>query len=203
MLGVPQLPPLNIEAKNIQTAPGVSLTEQQRTIVGSVLDLFAGRPSLRKLALWRDDATFTDPITIATGRDKYSAQWYGLQKAFREIEIERHTVTSAANPILMELRNRYVIRGIGKEQTIDSVVAIYTDASGKIQKVEDRWNGKLPEASVLNVSPTFLLLSPLWWMQYCLAWAFWFWSWTWETKTWRVALVSANITYCGPFLSCR
>merc|ERR1711964_42621 len=37
---------LKIETKNVQTAPGVTLSEQQNTIVGSVLDLFAGRPSL-------------------------------------------------------------------------------------------------------------------------------------------------------------
>ena len=46
---------LKIETTNIQTAPGVQLTSEQQTIVGSVLDLFAGRPSLAKLALWTDD----------------------------------------------------------------------------------------------------------------------------------------------------
>ncbi|KAF2853129.1 hypothetical protein T440DRAFT_497120 [Plenodomus tracheiphilus IPT5] len=148
--GVPTSGALNIENKNIQTAPSINLTEQQQTIIGSVLDLFAGRPSLPKLALWRDDATFSDNITIATGREKYSAQWYGLQSAFSEIERLHHEVKDAGNPILIDMKTRYVIKGINKEQTIESVVAITTDEQGKISKVEDRWNGKLPDGPISN-----------------------------------------------------
>lgn len=66
---------LKIESTNINTAAGVTLSAEQKTIVGSVLDLFAGRPSLPKLALWADDGEFTDPLTIAKGREKFSAQW--------------------------------------------------------------------------------------------------------------------------------
>jgi hypothetical protein len=66
---------LNIENTNIKTAPGVTLEDQQKTLVGSVLDLFAGRPSLEKLQLWKDEGVFEDPITIAEGRKQYEAQW--------------------------------------------------------------------------------------------------------------------------------
>lgn len=149
---------LSIENTDIHTAPGVSLSPQQQTIVGSVLDLFAGRPSLKKLALWRDDATFEDPITIATGREKYQAQWYGLQSAFSEIERQHHSVKDAGNPILMDLKTRYVIKGIEKEQIISSVVTIHLDSEGKIQKVQDKWNGKLPDGAIANVSFVFLAL---------------------------------------------
>jgi hypothetical protein len=143
---------LNIETKHVTTAPGVKLTEQQETIVGSVLDLFAGRPSLPKLALWRDDATFNDPLTSATGREQYSAQWYGLQQAFSEINRLNHQVKDAGNPILMDLRTKYVIKGINKEQTIQSLVSIQLDDQGKISKVEDKWNGELPTGMIANVS---------------------------------------------------
>jgi len=148
--GVPSSSTLNIESKNIQTVPSINLSEEQQTIIGSVLDLFAGRPSLAKLALWRDDATFIDNITIAAGRDKYAAQWYGLQSAFSKIERLHHQVTDAGNPILMDMKTRYVIKGINIEQTIESVVAIHTDEQGKISKVEDRWNGKLPDGAIAN-----------------------------------------------------
>ncbi|KAF2787099.1 hypothetical protein K505DRAFT_258452 [Melanomma pulvis-pyrius CBS 109.77] len=141
---------LNIENTDIQTASGISLTDQQKTVVGSVLDLFAGRPSLAKLQLWRDDATFTDPLTIATGRDRYQAQWYGLQSAFSSIERLSHSVTDAGNPILMDMKTKYTVKGIGKEQTIQSVIAIYLDAQGKIEKLEDRWNGELPDSKIAN-----------------------------------------------------
>lgn len=66
---------LKIENTNIKTAPGVELDAHKKTIVGSVLDLFAGRPSLEKLKLWNDDAVFEDPITIAQGRKQYEPQW--------------------------------------------------------------------------------------------------------------------------------
>lgn len=69
---------LKIENTNIKTADGVDLSSQQKTLVGSVLDLFAGRPSLTKLDLWKDDAVFRDPIATATGRKEFAPQWYVL-----------------------------------------------------------------------------------------------------------------------------
>ncbi|GAB7350320.1 hypothetical protein MBLNU459_g0954t1 [Dothideomycetes sp. NU459] len=141
---------LNIENTNIKTAPGVELNSDQKTIVGSVLDLFAGRPSLEKLQLWSDDGVFEDPITVARGRKQYEPQWYGLQTAFSEIERLSHEVTSSGNPISMTMKTRYVVKGIGKEQTIASVINIYTNEQGKISKVEDKWDGKLPESSIAN-----------------------------------------------------
>lgn len=142
---------LNIENTNIKTASGVSLDDRQRTLVGSVLDLFAGRPSLKKLQLWDDEGVFEDPITKAVGRKQYEPQWYGLQAAFSEIERLHHEVTSGGNPISMDLRTRYVVKGIGKEQTIDSKINIFYDkATGKITKVEDKWDGKLPDSSFQN-----------------------------------------------------
>ena len=37
--------------------------------------LFAGRPSLKKLQLWDDNGVFQDPITKAEGRKQYEPQW--------------------------------------------------------------------------------------------------------------------------------
>lgn len=193
--GIPNTATLDLETKDLKTAPGVTLNETQSTAMRSVLDLFAGKPSLPKLALWRDDATFADPITVAEGRDRYAAQWYGLQAAFSEIERLHHEVTDSGNPILMNLKTRYVIKGIGKEQMISSVVAVHLDEQGKIKKVEDKWDGKLPEGSIANVSSVFDLLRPVWWVNYGTAWAFWLWSFTWETRVWRVGVlcVAASI----------
>ncbi|KAK6428880.1 hypothetical protein LTR95_014971, partial [Oleoguttula sp. CCFEE 5521] len=47
---------LKLESTDIKTATGVELSKEQHTLVASVLDLFAGRPSLAKLQLWTDDA---------------------------------------------------------------------------------------------------------------------------------------------------
>ncbi|KAI4844776.1 hypothetical protein E4T44_06008 [Aureobasidium sp. EXF-8845] len=168
---------LNIENTNIKTAPGVSLEEQQKTLVGSVLDLFAGRPSLEKLQLWKDEGVFEDPITIAEGRKQYEAQWYGLQSAFSEIERLEHEVTSSGNPISLTMKTRYKVKGIGMEQTISSVVNIFHEG-GKITKVQDKWNGKLPDGAIAN------LLNPVWWAYYTWAWVFYLWSFVWWTRAW-------------------
>ncbi|MCJ1225880.1 hypothetical protein MMC12_002529 [Toensbergia leucococca] len=142
---------LGIENTNIKTASGVSLDDNQKTLVGSILDLFAGRPSLKKLSLWADDATFEDPITVAQGRKQYEPQWYGLQSAFSEIERLHHEVTDGGNPIAMDLKTRYVVKGIGKEQTINSKIVIFYDkATGKITKLEDKWDGQLPDSTFKN-----------------------------------------------------
>jgi len=176
---------LKIESQNIKTAPGVELSAQQQTLVGSVLDLFAGRPSLPKLGLWKDDAEFTDPLTVAKGREKYEAQWYGLQAVFSEIERLSHEVKSSGNPIVMDMSTRYVVKGLGKEQKIDSVVEIHTEGD-KITKVADMWNGKLPDGAISNVSSLWTLGNPFWWFHYAESWVFYAWSFTWETSAWRV-----------------
>lgn len=175
---------LNIENTNINTAPGVDLREHKKQIVGSVLDLFAGRPSLAKLQLWKDDATFSDPITIAQGREQYEPQWYGLQSAFEEIERLHHEVTDAGNPIAMDLKTRYKVKGVGTETTISSKVLIYMDGD-YISKVEDKWDGQLPDSGIKNVSLR-RFFSPFWWAFYVEGWAFWTWSFVWETRVWGV-----------------
>jgi hypothetical protein len=78
---------------------------------------------------------------------------YGLQTAFSEIERLHHQVKSAGNPITFDLKTRYVVKGINKEQTIESEVDIfYDESSGKITKVQDKWGGQLPDSSFKDVS---------------------------------------------------
>ncbi len=162
---------------------------------------------MKKLQLWADDGVFEDPITKAEGRKQYEPQWvhpslpfilpstnlfiqYGLQTAFKEIERLHHEVTSAGNPIQMDLKTRYVTKVIGKEQTIASKINIFYDKStGKITKVEDKWDGNLPDSSFTNVSVE-QLFSPWWWVHYGEGWAWWMWSWTWDTWWWQVRGVS-------------
>jgi len=138
-----------IESTDIPTVTGVTLNEQQKVIVGSVLDLFAGKPTLKKLSLWTEDATFKDPLTQAEGRKQYSAQWYGLKAAFSEIERLSLSVKDAGNPIVLDMKTRYKVKGLGTEKIIESVVKIHTDATReKIVSVEDKWNGDLPEGPI-------------------------------------------------------
>jgi hypothetical protein len=91
----------------------------------------------------------------------------------------------------MNLKQRYVLKGINKSQTIDSVVSIQTSEDGsRILKVQDKWNGELPDSSVRNVSGVLQLLNPFWWANYAFAWTWWIWSWFWWTWPWMVGLVA-------------
>ena len=135
---------------------------------------------------------FEDPITKAEGRAQFEPQWYGLQTAFSEIERLHHEVVSAGNPIAMDLRTRYVLKGVGKEQTIDSKINIFYDkATGKITKVEDKWDGKLPDSSFKDVSFD-RLFSPWWWVHYVEGWGWWGFSFVWETLPWQVCSAVAE-----------
>jgi len=138
-----------ITSTDLKTAPGVELSSRQKLLVGSVLDLFKGLPTHKKMSLWTDTATFADPLTKAQGRKQYEAQWWGLKAAFSEIEQQSQLVTSAGNPITLDLKTRYKLKGIGSEKVIESVVKIHTDEKGEsIVGVEDRWNGNIPEGAI-------------------------------------------------------
>lgn len=95
-------------------------------------------------------------------------------------------MTSSGNPIAMSLKTRYVVKGIKKETTISSIVNISTDSAGKITKVEDRWDGSLPESGIANVSSVWRLASPFWWASYAFAWGWWGASWVWWSTPWLV-----------------
>ena len=87
----------------------------------------------------------------------------------------------------MDLKTRYKIKGIGKEQVIESKVQIFTegvDAEGRITEVQDRWNNGIPEGTFAKVS-FFNLINPLWWVHFWCALVWWcwgriWWSWPWE-----------------------
>lgn len=94
-------------------------------------------------------------------------------------------MTSSGNPITMDMKTRYKVKGIGSEQTIESVIQIFTNGEGRITEVQDRWNGKLPEGAIAKVS-LFDLLNPFWWVGFWGALIWWRWSFVWWTRGWLV-----------------
>ncbi|KAJ8606811.1 hypothetical protein MRB53_040678 [Persea americana] len=62
-------------------------------------------------------------------------------------------VTSSGNPIEMDLKTRYTVKGLGSQQTIDSKIKIWTEGEGdnmRISRVEDRWDDNLPDTTFKN-----------------------------------------------------
>ena len=108
-----------------------------------------------------------------------------------EIERLHHEVTDGGNPIAMDMRTRYVIKKLGKEQTIDSKISIFYDKDYKIERVVDAWDGKLPDSKISDVSID-QLISPWWWLHYFEGWLFWGWSFTWNTRVWQVCAAASD-----------
>jgi hypothetical protein len=106
------------------------------------------------------------PLTI------HPPKQYGLQTAFSAIERKSHSVTSSGNPIEMDMTTMYKVKGLGKETTISSKVNIFHEG-GKITKVEDKWDGKLPDSGIANVSkPWTNAVDPRFWANYWLGWSY-------------------------------
>lgn len=74
----------------------------------------------------------------------------------------------------MDLKTRYVPKVVSKEQTITSKINIFYDkATGKITKVEDKWDGQLPDSTFKNVSFRAVFLVDLRWLRYVEVWVWW------------------------------
>ena len=145
---------------SLPTNASSSLDQHQSIITNSILDLFGGFPSKRKLALWTDDASFHDPLTMAEGRKQYEAQWYGLKASMSEIEQQHSNIIKGGNPIELRLKTRYKVKGVGKEEIVDSRVLVHLTSDGqKITKVEDKWNGDVPPEGAF--AKVCLVLRPL------------------------------------------
>ncbi|KAL9084978.1 MAG: hypothetical protein Q9159_004944 [Coniocarpon cinnabarinum] len=179
---------LKIESTDIKTETGLQLNEQQRVIIGSVLDLFKGKPSLPKLRLWDQTATFKDPLTTAKGYDKFAPQWYGLATAFSEIEQLDHEVKDNGNPIKLDLKTRYVVKGTNTEKIIQSRIEIETK-DNLITRLEDQWDGEIKESGLKNVS----LFRPWSFVELYGNILFWAFSFVWDTRLWTaLRMLNAN-----------
>lgn len=98
-----------------------------------------------------------------------------------------HSVTSSGNPITLDMKTRYKVKGIGSEQIIESVIKIHTGANGeRITQVEDLWNGDIPEGAFAKVG-LFQLLNPFWWVRRAGMVGFWVWSLVWWSWPWEVS----------------
>ena len=75
---------------------------------------------------------------------------------------------------------------MGTEKIIDSKILIhYSEGTGRVTSVQDKWNGELPTSSFADVS-LINLSSPWWWLGRLEELAFWAWSFTWDTRVWQV-----------------
>ena len=128
------------------------------------------------------------PSPSLEGRKQFEAQWYGLKVAFSEITRDSCSVVSAGNPVEIDMKTKYKVKGIGSEQTIASKIKVFMSADGRqITKVEDKWNADdLPEGGFKKVSD---ILNPMKWVYWYAGWAYWASvKLLWDTRLWDVRL---------------
>jgi hypothetical protein len=84
---------------------------------------------------------------------------------------------------------------VGSEQVIESLVKIHTQGE-RISKVEDRWNGEIPEGAFAKVGLKEIF-NPFWWLRSAGIVAFWAWSLVWWSKPWEVSGESSLLARPG------
>ncbi|KAM0753778.1 hypothetical protein T439DRAFT_322669 [Meredithblackwellia eburnea MCA 4105] len=132
-------------AKGGETDHGIPLEGRRKMLVEDSLSLFQCKPSLEIFKRgWRENAVFADPLAIAQGFKQYSAQWFGMPKAFPESETLAWKVTKSEPGLIeYEQRQRYVIALVKSEKIMSSLVHIELDNEDYIVRFEDRWDGKV------------------------------------------------------------
>ncbi|KAH6867597.1 hypothetical protein B0T10DRAFT_370301, partial [Thelonectria olida] len=123
----------------INESPGVTLSDHERLLVGSILDLYEGKGSAKHLSLWSPRVYHACPGGILKGHRENLAIWYVHATWCESIQIQSHMVTSRMNPIRLNLSNKYIFKGIKMETTIDSEIQIHVDKDGKVERLEEHW----------------------------------------------------------------
>ncbi|KAL7621762.1 hypothetical protein AAE478_009089 [Parahypoxylon ruwenzoriense] len=119
---------LQIRDRDINKASRVKLSPQQKLLVSSVLDI-------SRIAIRRKPTL------------KHLSLWSATLPS---------RIRSQSPPATISMRLNLV--GIMREQVINSVIRIHVGQDGKIDKVEDRWNDKLPEGGVSEASFPFSVI---------------------------------------------
>jgi hypothetical protein len=102
----------------------------------------------------------------------------------------------------MDMTTMYKVKGIGKETTINSKINIFHD-NGKITRVEDKWDGSLPDSSIANVSNFYGLnvVNPFFWMDYAFSWCFFFWVFCYDAQyTRKIGMVRGCVVFSSNFI---
>jgi hypothetical protein len=103
----------------------------------------------------------------------------------------------------MDMTTMYKVKGIGKETTITSKVNIFHD-NGKITRVEDKWDGNLPDSGIANVSNHYGLnaVNPFFWIDYVFSWVFFLWVFCYDAQVTRIfGTVRGCVVFSSNFIT--
>ncbi|TFY67778.1 hypothetical protein EVJ58_g1405 [Rhodofomes roseus] len=131
---------------SVDVAPGVTIDDHRRTLVGVVLDLFQGKPSLYKMDFFAEDAVYEDPVAKSVGRTSIAGQFYGLPELFRSSVTKSAQITASdAHTTSFRVLHEFTPKLVPKTVSFDTVMTITVDAAGKITHWRDRPSAGIPD----------------------------------------------------------
>lgn len=118
----------------------LSIPTHRLALLQDILSLYSGCPSESALRRYALRAIYDDPFSYCDTRYKIAGQWYGLPKLFSNCETEAYEVVkNEPSEMLVKLRQRYTLRGLGLGKTVDSLVALVMDSDGNVKYHKDLW----------------------------------------------------------------
>lgn len=134
-------------AQRSKQRPTRSPNAEVKKVVDDILLLYQLKPSEQAYQHYRNDAIFSDPLSIAKGLGSIKSQFNGMPKIFSESTTEASAIlenqpSHRPNTISLDLTQRYVFKVPKSEKTIRSIVTLLRDDQGKIQRHDEEWGGE-------------------------------------------------------------
>lgn len=141
--------------QSTKSMPTRQPTAEEKTIIDEVLSLYQCKPTEQSYAHYAETAVFSDPVSIAQGKQSIMSQFNGMPKVFASSTTQKCDVldtsgsSSTKSPgskggdtdLKLNLTQHYVFKAGKKEKTLNSLVTL-TLRDGMIQHQEEEWDHK-------------------------------------------------------------
>lgn len=134
------------ESRNLEVR---SEREDEKIIVRCLKELYSCKPTEASYEMYAENATFHDPVTIATPLQTIKSQFNGMPKMFSSSTIDKFEVLespaslpSPPGPDQFTIINQDVsyYRDGKKLKTLNSLLTLERDPKGKVIKHTEEWS---------------------------------------------------------------
>lgn len=134
------------ESKNLKSR---SEREDEKTIIRCLKELYSCKPSEKSYEMYAENATFHDPLSIATPLTKIKSQFNGMPKMFSSSTIDKFevlespaTLPTPPGPDQFTVINQDVTyyRNGDKLKTLNSLITLERDPQGKVIRHTEEWS---------------------------------------------------------------
>ncbi|KAG0140125.1 hypothetical protein CROQUDRAFT_53736 [Cronartium quercuum f. sp. fusiforme G11] len=136
------------ESKKLKTR---TERDDEKVIIRCIKDLYTCKPSESSYEMYAEQATFHDPISIATPLSSIKSQFNGMPKVFSSSTIDKFEVLESPSslpippgPDQFTIINQDVTyyRNGDKFKTVNSLLTLERDENGKVIRHTEEWSHK-------------------------------------------------------------